>query len=261
MSTVICPVDRCDRPRRGDQQICGACAGQLARALGDIPMLATQLDISLSRQTSNSGGGRSAETPMPYDLRASEAAYILKSTLVSWVHAISEQDNLAQPADTLEAMARWLLARHAALCGYPAAEEAVDQICAAVRNAERAIDRPAERWFAGPCSCGTDLYAKPGAPVVTCRDCGLTYDVADRRKWLLEASEDQLAYGALIAHALTTMGQPVTPERIRTWAARGRIIAHGTDPRGRPQYRVGDVRELLLADAHREQGRRDKVAS
>lgn len=247
MATVLCPVEGCDRPRRGDENVCGACSGQLARALGDIPALTRELDTTLSRQASSTGGSRSAETPLPYDPRASEVGYVLRNTLVEWVRAVSAQthSNYIWPRETTTSLARWLLARHKDLCAHPSAAEAVDEIGAAVRAAERIIDRPAERWFAGPCDCDARLYAAPGAPTVTCRDCGSRYDVAERRAWLMDACEDQLAYGALIAQALTSLGQPVTPERIRKWAERGRIVAHGTDLRGRPQYRVGDIIDLV----------------
>lgn len=263
MATIACPVPGCDRPRPGHANVCGACAGQLARNLGNIPMLARQLDITLARQTSSTGGSRSSETPMPYNQAASDAADNLRATLVSWVRIINQHHhtNYIWPRDTLTGIARWLTGRHTDLCSLHNADEAVDEIGFAVRTAERAIDRPADRWFAGKCDCDADLYVAPGSPTVTCRDCRHRYDVRERRAWLLEAAEDQLAYAALIAQALTTLGQPVTPERIRKWAERGRIIAHGNDPRGRPQYRVGDVRELLLADAHRKHEQRDKVAS
>jgi hypothetical protein len=252
----------------GTSQICGACAGQLVRALHDVPFLAAQLRVSLSRQASRTVGGGSTVIPLPYGERASEAAWVLRSTLVGWVQVLAERDSGSfgpfcpqcehvscgiirlgpWPDDTLQAMARWLWLRHERLTRHPAADEAHDEITSAVRQAERAIDRHAERWYAGPCVCTEDIYARPGAAMVTCPACGSQYDVAERRGYLLEAAEDTLAGATLIAQALTSLGQPVTPDRVWKWAQRGRIVAHGTDLRGRPLYRVGDVIELLAGE-------------
>jgi hypothetical protein len=265
--SISCPIERCDRTMPGTSQICGACTGQLGRALADVPWLAAQLQVSLSRQASRSAGGRSATVPLPFDERAGEAAWVLRSALVGWVHILApgvvplspichacghlscELIRLGDwPADTLQAMARWLWHRHDGLSRHPAAVEAHDEITSAVRQAERAIDRRAERWYAGPCDCGQDMYARPGAIRVTCPDCDSWYDVAARRAYLLGAAEDTLAGAALIAQSLTSLGQPVTPERLRQWAHRGRIVPHGTDLRGRPMYRVGDVITLLAGE-------------
>lgn len=256
--SIPCPVEACDQKMPGTSQICNACSGQLARHLAEIPFLSHQLDLTLARQNGRGAGGRSTTTPLPYDQRASLALHWLRSVLASWVILLSTDD---WPADQVPAMARWLLARHQHLARHPAAVEALDEIGDAVRRALRVIDRPPECWYAGPCwseiapgvECGTDIYALPGAVTVRCPCCHADWSVGERRVWLLQAAEDTLAYGALIAQALTSLGQEVTPERIRQWAKRGRIVAHGTDSRGRPQYRVGDVMGLLA-------GQREKVA-
>jgi LSD1 subclass zinc finger protein len=241
--SIPCPADHCDRQMPGTSQICGACAAQLGRALADVPFLAAQLGVTLARQSSKASGGRSATVPLPYDQRAAEAAWVLRSALTGWVRLLADDD---RPADDLASMARWLTQRHHALTRHPAADEAHGEITSAVRQAERAIDRRAERWYAGRCGdCDTDLYARPGAAMVRCAACPAEYDVDDRRQELLAAAEDTLAGAALIAQALTSLGQPVTPERLRQWAHRGRIVAHGADQRGRALYRVGDVIEVL----------------
>ncbi len=100
--------------------------------------------------------------------------------------------------------------------------------------------------------CGTDLYAMPGDTQVTCPACGARYDVAERRAWLLDAAEDRLATTTEIARAITTLaGQDLTTERLRQWAARGRLTVRARTPDDRPLYRVGDVLSLLHADATR----------
>jgi ribosomal protein L37AE/L43A len=139
----------------------------------------------------------------------------------------------------------------------PEAPEAYSDLIIADLQLERVIDRPAPLKYAGPCNvCRKDLYAREGAAMVTCRPCGMDYDMDGRREWLLEAAEDRLERASLIAQAVTDLGSPISADRIRKWAQRGRLIPHATDGLGRPLYRVGDVRELLKADAHREAQKR-----
>jgi hypothetical protein len=283
LSAIPCPVPWCDRPRPGDRQLCGACEADLARALGDVPWLARQLDITLAKQGSHAGGGRSASIPLPYDPRATEANYVLRSALVGWVRVQTETilatagpvcercahpscrwitHTLTLPGDTLPSMARWLLEDAERLAMHAAAEEAVDEIVSAVRSGIRLIDRPPVLWFAGPCTaagCSADLYARTDAARVQCRDCGATYDVVARRQWLLDAIEDALFHAAGAAHVLTSLGWPCAAGRIRLWAHRGRLVAHGVDGQGRPVYRIGEIRELLVEAAQRSEERREKA--
>lgn len=257
-----CPVPSCRYDRPGNRMLCGGCEADLARALGDVPWLAAQLDITLAKQGSHASGGRSASIPLPYDPRATEAAFVLKSALVGWVRILVEAHLEDGPADNLPAIGVWLLARVERLAMHYAAGEAVDEVCSAVRAGIRLVDRPAALWYAGPCSietsgegCQADLYARPDAATVKCRACGTTYDVVQRRQWMLDAIDDALFHAAGLAHVLTSLGWACTAERIRQWASRGRVVAHGCDGQGRPVYRVSEVREKL-ADAKRREEER-----
>lgn len=131
----------------------------------------------------------------------------------------------------------------------------------------RTVDRPADAWFAGPCSadlddpdvpgtvvrCGADLYARIADSTVRCRACGTEHDVAERRDQLLEAAGDMLLTAAEASRALTSLRHPLTPERIRQWAHRGRILSVDTvviDGRPRPRYRLRDIRAALNQDTY-----------
>lgn len=153
-------------------------------------------------------------------------------------------------ADALQFVARhadWLMHR-------PEAETAYDELTAAMQGALRAIDTTVGRRYVGPCSvCSRDLYAEAGAVTVECRPCRMTYDMAERRELLLTAAEDRIATAAEISRAVTNLWEPVTSDRIRQWAARGRLVAHAQID-GRPGYRVGDVLDLLRDDAKRRRG-------
>jgi hypothetical protein len=243
-----------------DTTICARCSYELERGLAEIPALVTDMDLTLSRQTGVTAqdGGRSAEVALPFNIRVSEVRANLHGTLVGWVRDIHDDDEF-YPSDADEDLSRWLLARLDRIRVHPAAEQIVDEIGYAVTEARKAVDRAPERLYAGPCltptdtgKCAGELYAKPGAESVKCRDCETVHDLEERRTWLLAAAEDYLAHAALIAQAVTGLGAPVTPERIRKWAERGRITARTVDLEGRALYRVGDVIDLLAADRERD---------
>lgn len=273
MSAIPCPTPHCDRPRPGNRHLCGACEADLARALGDVPWLAGQLDVVLSKQGSHAPAGRRTGVPLPYDPRATEAAYVLKSALVGWVRLLTDASTVLAgaeaPYDHLPSIALWLLARLEELVMHHAAGEAVDEICSAVRSAIRLVDRPADLVYAGPCGndvtvdepCPEALYARPDAVRVTCRVCRSVYDVEDRREWMLDAVEGMLFRAADMAHVLTSLGWPCTQGQIRQWASRGRVVAHGVDGQGHPVYRVSEVRERLVVAREREQAKRERMAS
>ena len=261
MSRIPCPVDGCDLPARSGMPS-GACEAELARALAAGPDVTADLDVTLSRQTSRAAGGRTSAIPLPYDARASEAGWVLRSALTGWVRQLQEAQPEPWPADTAASMAAWLSARLSRLIRHPAATEAHGEITAAVRGAQRVTDRPAERQFAGRCpACGEALYAKPGASRVQCRRDGCradAVDVATQRDAMLGRLADQLMPAHQAADVLTRLAAPLSAATVRQWAKRGRITPHGHDAAGHPLYRVSDVRELLVEKLQREQQARAK---
>lgn len=294
MVAYNCPVRGCIRTRRGDQLVCGACEADLARALADIPWLAAHLEVTRTRQSRIGGGSgaQGSERPTPWDERAASAAVRLGAAVRWWASAVwkaghrpygpacleCEHESCAHfrrwqlPEETtIAALARWLLGLHTWLLRRPSAAAMCADIGDRVADAELAIDRPPEAWYAGPCAgCGVDMYADPTAVEVHCRThgCDQTYGVRSRREWLIKAARDTLGTATLIAQALTAMDRPLTPERIWQWKTRGRIIARANDQRGRPLYRVGDITDVQdELDAKREaaaierEARNGKIAS
>lgn len=220
---------------------------------GNLPR---ELETTRYRQaTTGRNGGKAAETPVPWDQRAREAAWVLENAISTWARVIEEERGKDLPEDTSTAsLARWMLGSVEWLRHHQAGAEALDEITSAVANAAHAVDIRPERWYAGPCdTCGTDLYGKPASAHVICPndECGQVYDVKQRREQLLAAAEDRLANAALISRAVTSLGEPVKADRIRQWASRGRIVAHSVDLKGRPLYRIGDVLDLVAEDVDR----------
>lgn len=79
---------RCGRPTRDAAYGCDDCGDSLARALGEVPWLTEELEVTISRQKGvdyrGVGGSGSTERALPVVWGASEARAHLKALLVSW---------------------------------------------------------------------------------------------------------------------------------------------------------------------------------
>ncbi|MBB4931830.1 hypothetical protein F4561_002650 [Lipingzhangella halophila] len=242
----------------GDQAaVCAPCTGTLKAALrevvGDDHLhgLAEDLDIAIAKQHvfPQGGGGRvrPSEAPLLIDMHASEAATVLRNTLVTWVRVLLEDHPTTAPADTLPAMATWLEGHAETIRHAPYGAECVDEILAAVHQARRATDRPPERVYAGPCpSCGQQIYAPDGHATARCRRDGCDGEIDDpegRRMTMARQAVEQApdrevtaTEGALAARAL---GHSITDRWIRKLDEMGRLEpVREKRPR---KYRLGDI--------------------
>lgn len=273
-----CPA--CGRDMPAYRHVCEPCERGLLRDLDAVRWLSRQLDLAITRQTRlGERGGRASETGLSWDERARTAEQQLRAALAGWVRALHQgvihlyagptcricshasclyRQLAILPADTLPAMASWLLRHRRPLFRHPAVDKALDQIRQAVRHARRVIDLPAEHWYAGPCNtpddelpddeeqvCQADLYARHGARDIRCRTCDAHHDIGYRFEWIMEQAEDHLGTASEIARALSGFGEHITAAMIRGYAHRGRLATRGHHRTGQPLYRLGDVLQLL----------------
>jgi hypothetical protein len=251
----------CGRPTPESSYLCVECRDDLGRALGDVPALAAELEVTLARQRrfeTQSDGSRSTTDALPFDIAASNALHELHNELVGLVRLCIEADVSSRdyqsrgPGDTLSSMSSWLMWRVDGMSALPYAADTL-RLVQIARHCEHVIDRPPDRTFAGPCDeCGRDLYAIKGESSVHCAECGIEYELASRREWLLRVVDDQLATATEIARALTSLDVPIKAERIWQWKRRERIDTRGHDKRGHPLFRVGDVLALLNEQRDRD---------
>lgn len=256
----------CGKPTSADAYLCDDCTDKLARIIKGAPAVADELDLTLSKQRrfeTQTASARAAEHALPYDVAASNALHKLRAQLNEIVdHCISSRVRSSDyierhPGDSIDSISHWLSWRTDGITAQPWAVDALRQLTAATARAVSVIDRPPSRTYAGPCeSCTRDLYATAGRRDVTCRDCGITYDLAARREYLLRAVDDRLATATEIARALTSLELPVTTDRIWQWKHRERIDVRGHDQRGHPLYRVGDIVTLLVEHKQRIEDQR-----
>lgn len=251
----------CGQPCDGTYA-CGSCTTEAWNALDRLPALLVELDVARTRQVRlTDGTGRTSGSPLPWNESASAMGLRLAARLWALVSACADAHLASTEAaetepwprlDTDRGAARWLMCRVEALARVPWGANEMRRLVHLTKRGWHLVDHPPERIFAGPCSlCGHDLYATPGEPVVVCAACQTPEDVDRRREFLLAKVDDQLVTATEMARALTTLGQPVTPERIRQWKHRGRILSRGSSAAGVPVYRVGDVVSLLVAETER----------
>lgn len=254
------PCTACTRPAP-DATICPGCTAQAAGHLRQIPWLTRQLTITLSRQAriGDRNGPRGRETPLVFDLAASIDLETFQLDLARWALLVAAHrgivvDAALQPIP----LSRWLLRWNGAAAQHPDAGDYLDQLAAMTRSAERTIDRAPDMRCLGPCDvdgCPAWLYVPDHATIAYCPDpdCTAEYRVEDRRAWLLEQTVDRLMTAAEIAAQLPWIaGMKIDRKRINRWSSDGRITRHPPHPRDRreaPTFRVGEVIDLIRAEA------------
>ena len=259
---------KCGKPTRDAAYVCDPCGDELAKALGEVPWLDEELEVSITGQRGvdyrtlggSKGGKKDAERPSPVSWGPSEARAHLRALLVSWalfceaeaVRNSSPYPGL--PEDNLPALSRWLMWRVDGLALHDIGPDAVDEITSAVAHCHRLIDRPADRQYLGRCQeCDEDgsLYARPGAAIARCDNCGTTVHAEEIREALLRELDDRLCTAAEIARLSTYLGLKADREQVRKrinqWSVRGVLEKH-LSVASEVTFRFGTAYALLASD-------------
>lgn len=254
---MIC---KCGTPTRDEAYCCDDCLGDLSIALGELPAIVEQLDITLQKARGVDytalGGSPSSESPLPISYAAYEASTQLRQVLVMWVRFCVEEQIRHQsastdlPADNLRAMSRWLMWRVDGLGLNDLGPDAVSEITRAVGRCRVVIDRPEERQFDGPCECGRDLYSKPGSKTTKCKGCEREYGVDEMRAWMETELGGKLFTAREGSTLLGRMGLPTAQKTIDKWHERGRLLDHGSNADAPPRllYLLDDLIGLAARD-------------
>lgn len=256
-------VTGCGRPTA--DPLCSGCLDELLAALRALPDLLAELDVTLTRQDAlvpRGPAGRSGETPLPFRPEASALASSATAMVITWAREVHEQNpHLRPPAGGTREAAVWLAGLPNLLAMHPAADELHADLTGLAAEVRYRVDRRPDRIYSGPCgaptpdnepagegdgACPGHLYARPGAGMVTCPECGAGHDVAERRAWMIASALDMLVTAPVaLGWTRLLMDHEVPPGTWRSWLSRRRILARGADRHGRPVYRFGDVVELV----------------
>jgi hypothetical protein len=129
-----------------------------------------------------------------------------------------------------------------------------------VKNAYRAIDRMQDRVYLGKClfvdenseTCEAEIWGRPGENQATCPACGITHDVFERRRYMLERAEDLICTVREASQYIGSYGDlPITETTIRNWINRGQLATRpgATDER---HILFGDLLTLITDRAKKK---------
>lgn len=290
MSETLCT---CGKPTAG-AWLCTQCAHTLAYAVANIAAYMDDLELVAERRTRYSVGSGSKSIgktqPLVVDMRFAGAdakgtklRTEVRTAIVGWCRVLIEDstshhgptcqgcDHLScksvrrtrLPSDTVRSMCHYLDRQHQIIEWSEWAPAMLDDLLRYERRLRAMVDRPAETWFAGTCSCGERLQATPGRPTVVCRACGQDYDVAKCRAALLREAAEYLVTASEAAWALVAWTEYAGSETklidlIRKWRDREHVETRGSalvSGRERDLYRLGDLQDLTVRHAQREQER------
>lgn len=225
--------------------VCDACDHESCATLGMRDLLAVIRRDRIEREEPPPPH----EEPLILDDATSETMWAISNTLTTWARVLIESGVTMQPevgrAPAVDA-AIFLAANADRLAHRAYAEESFDELLHAAREAVSTVDNSPPAAFFGPCGiCGRDLYARPGATVVECNPCNWQWNTAPLRQRLLDEARARLLTATEASRILHMGSDGALPaSTIRKWAERGRLTAHGSDPRGHPLYRLDDIEAL-----------------
>lgn len=270
-NAIQCPG--CKRQMPPTASICTRCRHTLEVAIVNVSAYYADLATLRTRQVRYGGTPAyrpaSGEQPLAIDARfsrggaATEVEYEARNTVVTWVRYIAEHlppalgptcarcrhsscsavRQTTPSRDTIPSCCAYLLRFADWLRISPVGAEVLADFTAVERKLRRLVDRPAEKWYAGPCTaslgkhdgttcacachdggldaacdvpggcgldraneeCGAQLYAVKAEGDIKCPACGMVYDIKSRRDWLLAYAEDVLATASEAARAITVL--------------------------------------------------------
>lgn len=254
--------------------LCWDCTKHLKRTLKRVPWLDENLDITVTRQDrlAKSGPrvGGETETPVLFNVGASQFRNVLRDTLTRWVRDMCEQRGVeylpvgcTHPAGfigplpwgarrdhgdtpTTSDLARWLAHNTVAIMHSEDAGLCYDEITKLVEKGIEWINRPEPPVYRGPCPtvvgedhrgrptrCGVDLYAERDDDFARCPRCKVDHDVQKVEQDLLNAMDARLMSGAEIRRVMRELGEPVPESTFFHWRKTGRIRPRGWMHAGR----------------------------
>jgi len=262
----LCPIT--GEPLTDDRYVSRTACATLRGLLTDLRGLMGDLEGAVGKQLrfGEKVGGRSPATgALPFAYSASEAEWVARMTLLTWVDWVAAVRGHTTP-DRWSYIGVYLVGSLTWLAAHPDGPQAIDEMIAALRQARRAVDRPQERRFAGVCGadrvllvttmadedpahvtapCTQALYAPAGATAIVCPACDTEHDVDARRDLMLTQLRDVVLTATELSRAIDGLGVDVTPARIWQWRRRGLLVPAATTPAGAPMYRVGDALDLV----------------
>lgn len=250
---------RCGKLTRDDAWLCEECVGTLVRLLSEMTWLCDELQVTRLRLRSpRLGATRGGANGLPWSEEAALTVNALHAMLVGWVRICEEESvhagTLPPPADTVLAMAVWLVARVPKIALREWGPEMLREVDNLVDGALGIINNPPAWSPIGTCrdpECGARIYAPLDATVVECPACGGSHVASDLRAESLRIAEQMLMSEDEIIACCIDLGvirsdQAAHLRRLVVrWRGAGKLRTPTDGPDGLPWHRLGDVLAML----------------
>lgn len=262
---------KCTRPITDGGPWCRACDDEMEQLAAELPAMIGYLYDALGGQVRFGGGVQvktgNDEVGLNLPKAATETSALLKAYLRKTTRLLMDPGAahpIHLPADELEPMARFLYGHLPAFRRLDDVYDLKEELSRLTGRIVRSINSPLERVYAGKCSvdtetgeCPQELYAVRGKTWMQCPRCGFRHEVAARQEIMRQAAEDILMTAKELEAALPNlMGVPLKRATLRSWKNRGRLEAKSITYSGEDLFRTGDVLDLAVEAAARNQTRK-----
>jgi hypothetical protein len=162
-------------------------------------------------------------------------------------------------------IALWLADNTATIARDETAGELFADIKNAIKQIERAINRPMDDKYCGNCpsvlddkrrQCSTPLYIPfdysnhQYPPEIQCWRCKITHNADVLIQNAIDSIAGLLYTAREIHEIMAEIGQPIPPRTWRWWRAQGKLI-NRSENTAEPMYWISDVRDLMAAKPQR----------
>ena len=220
----------CSRPAGDGRYLCKTCAGELGRALDQVPGLIRELGTTAARLdqvkvgTSIESKSASKHAPDPVNFSAIACADQMRRHVGG---QLPDAETIAKAA------------------GGPQFKRGLDRL---ISRAYKIIDREPERQHLGACptpDCGEPMTPVRGELEHHCKTCGETTVIAEYQGDRLGKAWGVVARPPQLVPVLASLGVRISPQKLKDWARRGGLdVAAEID--GYPAYRVSDVYDVAM---------------
>lgn len=236
---------------------------QLKAAILDLPDLAAELEITITRQHSPTiNHTRHNTAGLCFNIEASKASdqalkQLQLAATTATIAGLATRRHPARPGTRAQIETAAVTLYEALgnnLAGHPVAQTVTQAVLEARRIIFTAIDTRQSLVFYGICEatwedgqqCGHELKARKNMHRIKCHGCGTWYDKQELQDYFLEKAAQHTATVKQIVNALAggLYNLNVKESTIRTWISRGKL--HPA-PGETNKYRIGDVLDLAFA--------------
>lgn len=241
----------CGRTRDESVFVCAQCIENLEVALGDVPVLLSDLEVLAAKQARFSASGKSNDrTPLPYTPYAADRIACLGNEITTAVRALCESRKIRPLIPDVASASRWLLRNVQSIARDQAGPDITVGIIREHHRAMLAIDRPPDRPYIGICDrCQTPMHAKEGSPEYRCGTCQTEYVVADQKTKIdTKVRTALLSLREIADLSARHFGGRITLKQLEGFVRRKRLTSAGVrrDPDRETQlYRAADVVAIM----------------